>query len=100
MFKIVKKVNSLSGVATSSTKLDNDSNVNNYFKDLNVYILPNGMGKNRVELFKNALLKHGAILLNENSELEFKDSDSLLSYLIIVDENTIKTWNNMDKALL
>ena len=72
------------------------------FQGLSVYVLPNGMGKNRAELFKNSLVKNNAKLIDENVELEFDFEETSLQYpkyLIIYDENTIKTWENLDKSL-
>jgi hypothetical protein len=110
MFKIAKKVKSSSPCASSSSctsKFENKPSeprdeTSLFLKNINVYILSNGMGKNRVEFFKNALSKTGANILNDESEidLETKESNKKISHIIVVDESTIKTWLNLDKALL
>lgn len=103
MFRITKKISSNS--ENPKTVIETIE----IFKDLYAYILPNGMGKNRVELFRNSLVKYGACLIDENKELELKlpcsnieskdDFDKFIKYLIVVDENTFKTWANIEKAL-
>lgn len=96
MFRVTKKTTSSSTndvMKASSTIARNEK----IFNNLNVYLMPNGMGKNRCELFKNALLKHGAILIDENNQLKIDDASG--TYLIIVDENSIQTWENFEKAL-
>jgi hypothetical protein len=116
MFKITKKISSSSSAASSKIASPKKTPLilenANYFKGLNVYLLPNGIGKNRVELFKNSLVKNGAYILDENKDIDFKnDSDNFttdakdqefdlnIKWLVIVDENTIKSWDNLEKAL-
>ena len=99
MFKIAKKVNSSTSVNASSKAGPNDNENNLFLKDISVFILSNGMGKNRVELFRNALIKSGANIIDEDNEFN-AFSDSKINLLILVDESTIKTWCNLDKALL
>jgi hypothetical protein len=116
MFKITKKISS-SAPASSSKRVSPKKTPlvlenTNYFKGLSFYLLPNGIGKNRVELFKNSLVKNGAELLDENKDIDFNSNndnfatdtkdqefDVNIKWLIIVDENTIKSWDNLEKAL-
>jgi hypothetical protein len=59
------------------------------------------MGKNRVEFFRNALSKTGANILNDESEIDLETTNNKnISHIIVVDESTIKTWLNLDKALV
>ena len=67
------------------------------FKDFHIYILPNGMGKNRVELFKNAVCKNGGSLIDENKQ--FDSSIELSELLIIIDEFSIQTLDGLNKIL-
>lgn len=106
MFKIAKKVNSSKSkplVATTSeieAKVD-DNEASLFLKNINIYILSNGMGKNRVEFFKNALITNGANIMNDESEIDTNNlPNDRIAYIIVVDESTIKTWLNLEKALL
>lgn len=53
------------------------------------------MGKMRLELFRNALDRHGARKIDEN-ETNLKSVNHLI---IVFDENTLKTFENVEKAI-
>ncbi|CAF0717185.1 unnamed protein product [Brachionus calyciflorus] len=89
MFRITKKI-----AFTDDEKPINESKLN--FKNYFVYVLPNGMGKNRTELFRNAVVKNSGCLIDENKPIEI---DPNFKYLILFDENTIKTWDSLEKSL-
>jgi len=70
------------------------------FKNKNVFILSNGMGKNRYELFQTSLVQNGANLTDETIGFHFKSSDdSLVDCLIVYDETSLKDWDSVEKAL-
>ena len=98
------------------------------FANLYIYVLANGMGRTRTELFRNSAAKNGAILLDDSKPLPALTSETDqsnqtgLSYklrsqssqtklegqqtieksvriVVVVDENTIKSWENFEKAL-
>ena len=71
----------------------------NIFEEFHVFILSNGMGKSRVELFRNALLKGRATLIEENKELDLLETTTA-KWIIIYDESIIKTFENFDKAMV
>ena len=93
MIKITKKI--------SNNSIDNSNESTEIFKNLNVYILPNGMGKSRVELFRTSLQKQGANLIDENKVITFKNFESNIDtkFYIIFDENIIKNLDNIEKSL-
>lgn len=64
-----------------------------------VFVLANGMGKNRLDLFKNALSRYGARLIDENETQFTLDLGEAERAFIIVDENTMTTFANVQKAL-
>jgi len=83
------------------------------FLNKNLYILPNGMGKNRVDLFKSSLLKYGANLIDETStSLNFDSKqaeetnesstnfDLNVNLIIVYDETNLVNWDNIEKALI
>ena len=70
----------------------------NIFEEFHVFILSNGMGKSRVELFRNALLKGGATVIEENKELDLHKTTTA-KWIIIYDESIIKTFENFEKAI-
>jgi hypothetical protein len=113
MFRITKKP-SLLHVISSETKKSEDKEPTGLasggiFDGLQVFILPNGLGKNRAELFRSSLIKNGARILDENKEIEFLDerndneacdfSPSAIKFLIVFDETTISTWEMLCKSL-
>ena len=67
-----------------------------FFSDIYFYVLPNGMGKIRTELFRNAVLKHGGLIIDENMSIEY---NSTKKYFVIFDENTFSTWQNLEISL-
>lgn len=60
-----------------------------------IFILANGMGKNRLELFRSAVSRHGAKQIEESAIVPIEQT----SILVLVDENTMKTYANVHKAL-
>jgi hypothetical protein len=89
-----------------STKQNIDDENIEIFQNKNLYILPNGMGKNRIDLFKSSLLKYGANLVDEKSDnLNFEcnkssNLDSNINLIIIYDEKNLVNWDSIEKALL
>lgn len=81
-----------------SKSTENDDQTSKFFDGQHIYILANGMGKNRVDLFKTALAKNGANLVDENQEINLTQIGDRFVY-IIIDENTIKSWENVEKAM-
>ncbi|RNA10010.1 DNA polymerase lambda [Brachionus plicatilis] len=88
MFKITKKI--------VPNDLNKPIEVPQFFQGINAFILPNGMGKIRLDLFQNAIVKHGGILLDETSPID-QNLTSLL--FIIFDESTIQNWRTIDITL-
>lgn len=91
----------------SSQKINDLANAN-LFEYLNVYVVPNGLGKNRINLFKNSLTKYGANLIEDSTDLNLNTTcantnsnefDSNIKFLIIIDETSIKTWSDLEKIL-
>jgi DNA polymerase lambda len=64
--------------------------------ELSVYILPNGMGKSRVDIFRNALLKLNVKIIEEIKGKIVFDGQELL---ILVDETSINDWDKFEKAI-
>ena len=102
MFRITKKPSK-----TTSSKVETAKNAEEksdsleIFKNLSFLILASGMGKMRVDLFKNAVTKNGASLLDENqsfNESEISESGQP-THFIIVEEQSIKTWESLEKIL-
>jgi hypothetical protein len=118
MFRITKK---RSFNSSDFPKKDFSNSVNSdeasFLNGLKLFLLPNGMGKNRCELFKSSILKYGGKLIDDSSQVEtkelasFKENDSATEnleripleltakFIFIVDENTIKTWENFEKSM-
>jgi hypothetical protein len=108
MYKITKRKSSFDDIKKSSPKKAFQFN---FFKNLNFYILQNGMGQKRAKAFKDLIIKYGANIIDENEEINFtlKDNVEENEYLeiyknvkwIVVFENTvIQTWEQIEKALL
>lgn len=66
-----------------------------FLASLCVYVLPSGMGKNRLELFRSALDRHGARQIAEDAQTLPNDSH----LVVLFDENTLKTYANVEKAI-
>lgn len=73
-------------------KAPKQNDIQSIFEAKNIYILSNGIGRKRVDLFQTLLLKNGANLIDENN-------DSIRDCLIIYDETTFKQWDQIDKTL-
>ena len=90
MIKIGKKSKS-----KQSTEITSD-----LFNNKNVYVLSNGMGKKRYELFETSLIQNGANLIDETIGFHFESSDdSMVNCLIVYDETNLKDWDSIEKAL-
>ncbi len=70
--------------------------MSDWFKDLSVHLVPSGVGKTRVDLFKKKLIENGAALLNENQTLELPTNKEIL---ILFEQSTFDSWSSLDKAL-
>jgi DNA polymerase lambda len=70
-----------------------------FLKDTTAYVLPSGIGKARLELFKANLIKNGATLINENQELALSPTSNK-SLIILFDTTIIDTWTSLEKALI
>ena len=68
-----------------------------FLASLCVYVLPSGMGKNRLELFRSALDRHGARQIAEDDAQ--KPSNDSHHLVVLFDENTLKTYANVEKAI-
>lgn len=66
-----------------------------FLRGQHIFILSNGMGKNRSDFFRNALIRHGATSIDETRS----NYDGVNQVIIVIDENTIKTLANVQKAL-
>jgi hypothetical protein len=60
-----------------------------------IYVLPNGMGRHRVELFKTALAKNKAHVFDEKKPVPEGD----VEFLVLVDELAFSGWSNVFKAI-
>jgi DNA polymerase lambda len=65
---------------------------------LNIFILPNGMGRNRVLFFKDALLNNGASYMDDKvlEKFQFNDGNNLY---ILVDETSLNDWISIEKII-
>lgn len=63
---------------------------------LNVHILSNGMGKSRIDIFRNALLKNNIKIIEEIKGNIVFDGKELI---ILVDETSINDWDKFEKAI-
>jgi len=70
-----------------------------FLKDTVAYVLPSGIGKARLELFKANLIKNGATLINENQELTLSPTSNK-RLIILFDRTIIDTWASLEKALI
>ena len=75
--------------------------MSDWFKDLSVHLVPSGVGKTRVDLFKKKLIENGAALLNENQTLENQTLElpTNKEILILFEQSTFDSWSSLDKAL-
>lgn len=69
--------------------------LNNLFDGITAYILPNGIGKGRIELFRSNLVKYGACLIDDKTEA----FDDLNKLYIIFDEGIFEAWTSLEKSL-
>jgi hypothetical protein len=81
------------------------------FENLNIYLLPNGMGRNRFNLFKNSLIKYKCNLIDENKEIHFEKKNEFsqnqkdefdregIKWIVIIDEIAFCTWDQIEKSL-
>lgn len=96
---------------SNTSKKSIQTNNLNFFECLNVYIVPNGLGKNRISLFKSSLAKHGANLIEDTAPASIDnfsincantistEFDSDIKCLIVYDETSIKNWPDLEKIL-
>lgn len=66
-----------------------------FLAGVSVYALPTGIGKNRLKLFQNALDRHGAREIDENTT----DLTGTSQLIVLFDENTFQTFASVEKAI-
>lgn len=120
MFRITKKpsFNSSDSFKKDCSNLVKNNQTASFLNDLKFFLLPNGMGKSRCELFRSSILKYGGKLLDDSTQIDAselissKENDSATiqnleptsfdtktKFIFVVDENTIKTWDNFEKSM-
>lgn len=98
MFKITKKKPGIvESIKSHESKVDATPQAP-FFKNIKAYILPSGIGKVRVEIFRNGLLKNGAFLIDENKTIESQLQEDM-NFLVVYDETIITSWNDLEKAM-
>jgi DNA polymerase lambda len=69
----------------------------NFLNNLNIFLLPNGIGHKRLSVFEQSIEKYDGTLVKSNGNTLNLNVNQLL--IIIIDENTIKTWDNVINSL-